>query len=275
MKYGIYIRENEEIVITSRFKAHFIQDEPYYSAFLYYDDKLICTLKRKMEEEKETKWAFLNSEGQVFSNDKKLEKMINKKYKELDLSDFELKDEIILRTANLDSYLTIDENPIRECLRDWATGSRLEITKERLYFYMQTNINQYMIVVRSDGDVYGSIKYSVFVENGVFVGNQYFRMRNYLDNRANICWWRCYLGQQYWKENYIDTTKLQTQIYLSRDGTYMLLKDVESEKITLFAGIEEECSYTRGRAFIERFEYITEEEEIEDEDEYEYEDEDI
>ena len=106
--------------------------------------------------------------------------------------------QIILRTANLDSYLTIDENPIRECLRDWATGSRLEITKERLYFYMQTNINQYMIVVRSDGDVYGSIKYSVFVENGVFVGNQYFRMRNYLDNRANICWWRCYLGQQYW-----------------------------------------------------------------------------
>ena len=86
----------------------------------------------------------------------------------------------------------VKEAGIPKCLMLWRMADSYRAAADWLNFYLCTGKTEYIFSVRpQDTNIYCGASYNIVFDIGLFSGGQYFRIRNYKDNREKYCRFSC------------------------------------------------------------------------------------
>ena len=206
MNMGVFSSAHAEVVMTRQFLLLLYRGaEEIFGAALYRHDRLIAICERN-NAVGATYYAFQNSEQSTLSNDMGLAQLLDSPAADFGVvaqgdgftfAGERLKRTQTLRLADADTPLPVaGEDSIRRCLLLWRSGCRLETTDKTLNFILSTGQTEYVMIFRKPfSDINCGASVSIPMEHGLYGGEQYFRIRNYLDNSEPWCGFFCKLGK--------------------------------------------------------------------------------
>ncbi|QVK17677.1 hypothetical protein KHQ81_12625 [Mycoplasmatota bacterium] len=256
MKTGVYAKRDLELTITEQFILLHYRKKDYYGTKLYREGKLLAIVERKLEDSVISSYSFLNNKNEIISNTDKYVNILNE---EFDWSTYEKDVDLLLKDSiNLiDSHSkvpSVSEVGIARCLKIWTLGISFNLNSESLYFYMQTNKLQYVFSISKEKDnIYCGISINIPYDNGLFGGGQYFRIRNYKDNKEAYCWWICDLGEKVKDVEFNKNVCENGKCIQTNQGTYWTINRFTDDQIVLQGCGNDEYVYNRNNVMVERF----------------------
>lgn len=87
---------------------------------------------------------------------------------------------------------TVKEAGIPKCLTLWRMADSFYANREKMHFYLCTGKTEYIFSIQEkDTNIYCGASYNLVFDLGLFSGGQFFRIRNYKDNREKWCRFTC------------------------------------------------------------------------------------
>lgn len=257
MNTGVYAKKDFEIAITKSFSlVHYKHDE-VFGCKLYQSNKMIAIVERKTIDKDRAKYAFLNNQGQIITNDLSLSlrDKINSTIDSYDFKMFFEKDNIIVLNETIEMP-TVSEVGIAKCLKYWTLGIEYNLSESHMYFHMQTKSLEYILSIDTQSNldnIYCGISINIPFDNGLFGSGQYFRIRNYGDNSQPWCWYVCNLGNSIDRKDFNQLVCESGKCIQTNEGTYWLVKRYTDDEIVLQGCGDDEYFYRRNNRLIERF----------------------
>ncbi len=196
---GVYRSANCEIVETEKFALIFYSsfDKNILGAKLYkgYENKkrLIAVCERDVPNEK-TEYAYLVEDSDphtAITNSEKLSPRLTERY------DFKQKQSMRrLETFEVNHsgapLPTVKEAGIPKCLTLWRRSDSYHADHDNFNFFLCTGKTEYIFSIDfKDTNIYCGASYNIVFDLGIFGGRQFFRIRNYKDNREPWCGFSC------------------------------------------------------------------------------------
>lgn len=260
---GVYRGSDCEIVETEKFALmlYSSSDKNVLGAKLYrgYENKkrLIAICERNKTDAK-TEYAYLVGDGDpctVISNSA-LAFALGSAY------DSSLKNSMRrLETFAVDHsgvpLPTVREAGIPKCLALWRMADSYHATHDALHFFLCTGKTEYIFSIKvEDTNIYCGASYNLVFDLGVFGGGQFFRIRNYKDNREKWCRFHCDFSYEA-PEIRIPTEQCELGKCLETDkGLMWCVKRYTDDQIVLQGCGEDEYTYRRTDRRTERFSVI-------------------
>lgn len=195
---GIYKSDTLEIVETERVALVYYSNSERTvfgaKAYVGFDNKkelkAICEYRA---DSKETAYAYITDTGAVLSNVDTQKKMLGEKY------DSSMKKRLFRAeqffVSHDNSLPTVGEAGIKRCLAAWRMSTTLHATSSRFSIFICTDKTEYVFdIAPKDTNVYCGISFNTVTELGLLGGQQFFRIRNYRDNKEKFCQSHCELG---------------------------------------------------------------------------------
>ncbi len=195
---GVYRGTNCEIVETEKFALvfYYSPDKNILGAKLYkgYENKkhLVAICERNLLDEK-TEYAYfvddsdphtaiINSElvsglGAAWNPD------IKKSMRRL---------ESFIVDHSGTPLPSVKDAGIPKCLTLWRMADSYHATHDEFHFFLCTGKTEYIFSIKpQDTNIYCGASYNIVFDLGLFSGGQFFRIRNYKDNREKWCRFHC------------------------------------------------------------------------------------
>jgi len=253
MKYGVYSKSDYEIAISEIYCLVFYKNLDILGTKLYQNKKLIAVCERD-NIKKTTAYAFINDKNISIFNDSQLcsilgEDIIINNDKEL----FQ-KDDIKIISADT-KMPTVSEKGIAYCLKHWKLGNQLNIFEDTINFTMNTNKLEYVMMIRKPyDDIYCGASVTIPYDNGLFGGQQYFRIRNHTDTTQPWRGFHCSLGSKAALPDFQIPECSTGQCITTNNGLLFEVKRYTDDEIVLQGCGEDEYFYYRNVYMTERFE---------------------
>ena len=252
MEYGVYSKIDYELAISEVFSLVFYKYADTFGTKLYRYKKLIAVCEHASTN-KVTGYAFVNNNNENIFNNEYLCSILGE---DLVISgEVELfkKDEINIVPA--DTYMpTVSEKGIAYCLKNWKLGNKLDIFGDALNFTMNTGKIEYVMMIRKpNDDIYCGASVTIPYDNGLFGGQQYFRIRNYAGNSQPWCKFHCNLGNKVVIPDFKVPKCTTGSCILTNDGYFWEVKRSTDNEIVLQGCGDDEYFYSRDAHMMERF----------------------
>ena len=163
--------------------------------------------------------------------------------------DKELFEKDTIKIISVDTQMpTVSQKGIAYCLKHWKLGNQLHVFEDVIHFMMNTNKIEYVMMIRKpNDDIYCGASVAIPYDNGLFGGQQYFRIRSYADNSQPWCRFYCNLGN-----NAIPEYSAKSCI-TTNEGLLFELKRYTDDEIVLQGFGDDEYFYYRNVYMTERF----------------------
>lgn len=196
---GVYRGSDCEIVETEKFALVMYRssDKNTLGARLYkgYENKkrLVGICERSIPDER-TEYAYLVEDSDphtAVTNSERLAPLLTEVYDSGQKQSMRR-----LETFEVDHsgapLPTVSEAGIPECLKLWRMSDTYHADHDRLRFVLCTGKTEYVFSVDSENtNIYCGASYNLVFDLGLFSGKQFFRIRNYKDNREPWCGCGC------------------------------------------------------------------------------------
>ena len=196
---GVYRGANCEIVETEKFALvmYCSPDKNILGTKLYkgYENKkrLVAVCERDISVDK-TEYAYLVDGSEphtAITNSERLAPMLTEVY------DFKRKQSMRrLETFEVDHsgapLPTVNEEGIPKCLKLWRMSDTYYANHNSLRFFLCTGKTEYIFSIDFENtNIYCGASYNIVFDLGLFSGKQFFRIRNFSDNREPWCGFSC------------------------------------------------------------------------------------
>lgn len=198
MDYGVYTSDSLEIVRTKLWTLCLYgnSDKSVIGARLYREseaEKTLMAVCQRNQDRGETVYAYSDPGGNRYTNDAGgIDSLIGSPCGDMP-SRLHKVEAISLSSPR--QMPTVSKAGIKACLSQWRMGSFCDVFPGGILFQLVTNRLEYVFSIQQENcDIYCGASVAVPSEQGMFGGNQYFRLRNYADNSENFCRFVCDLG---------------------------------------------------------------------------------
>ena len=251
MERGVYAKLDYEAAISEAFCLVFYRNDDIFGTKLYQHRRLTAICEHD-DSKKVTSFAFVNNNDENICNNERLCSFLGEEMAFLDERLFK-KDEINIISADT-RMPSVSERGIAYCLKYWKLGSQLSLFEDALNFTMNTGKIEYVMMIRkTNEDIYCGASVTIPYDNGLFGGQQYFRIRNFADNTQPWCKCHCVLGNEVTMPDF-DVPKCPTgSCILTKQGYYWEVKRHTDDEIVLQGCGDDEYFYCRNAPMTERF----------------------
>ena len=149
---------------------------------------------------------------------------------------------------------TVKETGIPKCLTLWRRTDSYHAHPDDLYFYLCTGKTEYIFSIKpKDSDIYCGASYHIVFDIGLFGVGQFFRIRNYKDNREQWCGSHCDFSYEF-REIHLPTEQCELGKCLKTENVWMwCVKRYTDDEIVLQGCGNDEYIYRRKDKRSERF----------------------
>lgn len=258
---GVYRDACREIVETEKFALVFecSSDKTVLRAKLYkgYENKkhLVAICERN-QVCKKTGYAYCIDDSnlyQIMSNNEMLSQNLGEVF------DSKLKKSM----RRLETFLvdhsgtplpTVKEAGIPRCLTVWRMSDSYHVTSDECHFFLCTGRTEYIFSIkREDTNIYCGASYNIVFDLGLFGGGQFFRIRNYKDNRESWCGFHCDFSCEA-KDIKIPTEQCELgKCHMTTKGLMWCVKRYTEDEIVLQGCGDDEYTYRRDDKRTEQF----------------------
>ena len=194
---GVYRSANAEIAETEKYalKYYCSPDKNILGTRLYYgceNKKRLIAVCERNQAENVTEYAYFLKDGNtVISNCGRLGTALGETYDVGEVKTMRRLEKFYVDHSEK-PLPKVKEAGIPKCLTLWRMADLFQASAERFNFYLCTGKTEYIFSVRpEDTDIYCGASYNIVFDTGLFAGGQYFRIRNYKDNREKYCSFSC------------------------------------------------------------------------------------
>lgn len=198
---GVYRGADCEIVETERFVLVYGADaeQKHFYARCYRgipERKKLCAVCERDQTEKRTVYAYRTEGAEVCSNSSALAEMLGQEFDREQLRRMKRQYAFIINHEK-EKLPTVSEAGIKKCLQLWRMGVKYQADARRFQVNCVTDRTEYVFsVVPDQVNIYCGASYNVSFELGLFGGGQYFRFRNFGENREKWCGFFCNFQMQ-------------------------------------------------------------------------------
>lgn len=193
---GVYRGGAMEVVETERFAfvISCAEDTGDLHARLYQGSpesrRLIAGCVRQ-QAARRTLYAYRTEDGTVRANDEALASLLGQRYDPAVTGKLRRRERFLVDHSGAE-LPTVAEAGIRRCLTAWRMADSLTARRDCFHFFLCTGQTEYVMSIRpEDTNVYCGASFNIPFDMGLFSGGQYFRLRNFGDNSAPYCGFRC------------------------------------------------------------------------------------
>lgn len=249
---GVYRGADCEIVETERFVLIYGADAEHKNFFARCyrgigERKRLCAVceRNESETEMETVYAYRTESAEVCANSDTLAEMLGQKF---DREQFKgMKRQYAFSVSHEKEKLpTVSEAGIKKCLQFWRNGTKYRADSQRFEVCCVTDRTEYIFsIAPKQTNIYCGASYNVPFELGLFGGGQYFRFRNFGENKEKWCGFFCnFLMQPPQVE--IPVSECRTGEYvMTSKGSIWAVKRYTDDMIVLQGCGEDEYIYRR------------------------------
>lgn len=198
---GVYRSPTAEIVETEQFALRLECGEgknPLW-AVLYHgigDQKRLCGICRWDQTERRIAYAYL-AYGKAYSNEagRELADRLGERYDPAQKDAMRRLERFTVDHTGAEMP-KVSEGGISGCLRAWRMSDSYHASADEMSFFLYTGQTEYVFSIqREDDNVYCGASYNLVFDLGLFGADQYFRIRNFRDNREPWCRFFCDFGR--------------------------------------------------------------------------------
>ena len=152
---------------------------------------------------------------------------------------------------------TVKEAGIPKCLAVWRMADSYYATHDNFNFCLCTGRTEYIFSIKfQDQNIYCGASYNIVFDLGLFSGGQFFRIRNYKDNREKWCGFHCDFSYES-REIKIPTEECELGKCLrTSKGLMWCVKRYSDDEIVLQGCGDDEYTYRRTDKRSEQFAMI-------------------
>jgi len=260
---GVYRGPNCEIVETEKFSLvmYCSSDKNILGAKLYrgYENKkrLVAICERDLVSQK-TEYAYFveDSDPHTVIRNSELASELGEAY------DPSLKNSM----RRLESFVvdhsgtplpTVKEAGIPKCLTLWRMADSYHATYDDFSFFLCTGKTEYVFSIQAENtNIYCGASYNIVFDLGLFSGGQFFRIRNYKDNREKWCRFHCDFSYES-RDIQIPTEQCELgKSIMTTKGLMWCVKRYADDEIVLQGCGDDEYTYRRTDKRTEQFSTI-------------------
>lgn len=258
---GVYRSSNSEIVETEKFALVFYcsLDKNILGAKLYRgyeNNKSLVAICERDKINQKTEYAYFVEDivpHTVISNSERMASGLGETYdSNIKKSMHRLESFVVDHSGT--PLPTVKEDGIPKCLNLWRMSSNYHATHDDFTFFLCTGKTEYIFsIMAKDTNIYCGASYNVVFDFGLFGGGQFFRIRNFRDNREKWCSFACDFSYEVNEINIpAEDVELGRSIKTSK-GYMWYVKRYNDYEIVLQGCGEDEYIYRRAGKRIERF----------------------
>lgn len=258
---GVYRGANHEIVETERFALVFYcsSDKNILGAKLYrgYENKkrLVAICERDQVDQK-TEYAYFVEDSDPYttiSNSETMSQKLGEKYDPNAKKSMRRLEAFAVDHSGA-SLPSVKEAGIPQCLRLWRMADSYHATHDDFQFFLCTGKTEYIFSIKpQDTNIYCGASYNIVFDLGLFGSGQFFRIRNYQDNREVWCRFFCDFSYEA-RETQIPIEQCELGKCLQTGQGFMwCLKRYTDDEIVLQGCGDDEYTYRRTDKRTEQF----------------------
>ena len=192
---GVFRSTQCEVVETEKFILHLYGsfDRSVIGMRLYKGNaaKTLCALCEYDTKKDLTKYAYKTAGGLICASDKSTDALLGETYDPKALQSMQRLETFFVDHSG-EAFPTVDSAGIKNCLMRWRMIASLTATNELFNFSLCTGKAEYIFSIQpQDANIYCGASYNIPLDTGMLGGGQYFRIRNYQDNKAPFCGFGC------------------------------------------------------------------------------------
>lgn len=198
---GVYRGADCEIVETEKFVLVYGSDagQKHFFARCYRgtpERKKLCAVCERNQSEMKTVYAYRTESAEICSNSDALAGMLGQEFDREQLNGMKRQSTFIINHEK-EKLPTVSEAGIKKCLQLWSIGVKYKADSHRFNVNCVTDRTEYVFSIAPDQvNIYCGASYNVPFELGVFGGGQYFRFRNFGENKEKWCGFFCNFQMQ-------------------------------------------------------------------------------
>ncbi len=248
---GVYRGAGCEIVETERFVLVFGSDaeRKHFWARCYRgipERKKLCAVCERDESETEMKtvYAYRTESMEVCSNSGALAEMLGQEFDREQLKGMKCQYAFTVNHEK-EKLPTVSEAGIKKCLQLWRMGATYRADSQRFAVNCVTDRTEYIFsIMPVQTDIYCGASYNRPFELGLFGGGQYFRFRNFGENKEKWCGFSCNFELQ--PQTEIPVSEFRTgECVMTSKGYIWAVKRYTDDMIVLQGCGQDEYTYTR------------------------------
>ena len=258
---GVYRGANCEIVETEKFALvlYSSTDKTILGAKLYkgYENKksLVAICERDQLAEK-TEYAFFvenSNPHTAISNSERIAPKLGEAYDSNAKKAMHRLESFVVDHSG-SPLPTVREAGIPKCLTLWRMSDSYHATHDNFYFFLCTGKTEYIFSIKTtDTNIYCGASCNIVFDLGLFSGGQFFRIRNYKDNRDVFCGSHCDFTYEVSEIN-IPTEECELGKCLQTSkGLMWCVKRYTNDEIVLQGCGDDEYTYRRKDKRTEQF----------------------
>ncbi len=262
---GVYRSACSEIVETEKFALVYycsadknILGTKLYSGFE--NQKRLVAICERNQHKQVTEFAYSYADGQtVQANSDALAAHLGEAYdSNAKKSMRRLEQFLVDHTGN--PLPSVKEAGIPKCLTLWRMADSYEVSEASFFFFLCTGKTEYIFSIHlEDTNIYCGASYNIVFDLGLFGGGQFFRIRNYKDNREDFCRFTCNFSYELGKVD-IPTEECELGKCLTTSkGLMWCIKRYTDDEIVLQGCGEDEYTFRRTDWRTEQFALVKEE----------------
>ena len=255
---GVYRSANKEICQTEKFSIVYYYDDKnsVLGVKLYFGlenkKNLVAILERNNKNKSISYAYYINNKNDIIGNDEKIKEMLDEKYNSDEIKSMKKLESFKIAHSSKE-LATVKNDGIKKCLNEWRMIDFYKNNEDELYFHLYTGNTEYIFyIVNKDLNIYSGASYNQSFDLGVYSYKQYFRIRNYKDNKDSFCNSFCDFTI-FNKEVEIPLKKCEIgKCSFIKDSIIWCIKRYTDDEIVLQGCGDDEYIYKRDEQFIER-----------------------
>lgn len=198
---GVYRGAYCEIVETEKFVLVYGSDaeQKLFYARCYrgtLEHKKLCAICERDQAKKNTVYAYRTESAKICSNSDDLAGMLGQEFDREQLKGMERQYAFTINRQK-EKLPTVSEAGIKKCMQVWRLGVQFKADFQRFIVNCVTDRTEYVFQIEPDQvNIYCGASYNVPFELGLFGGGQYFRFRNFAENKEKWCGFSCNFQMQ-------------------------------------------------------------------------------
>lgn len=256
---GVYRGDGCEIVETEKFVLVYGTDaeQEHFLVKCYRgisERKKLCAVCERDQSKKETFYAYLTEGADVCSNSAALEEMLGQTFDRGQLKGMKRLYEFVINREK-EKLPAVSEAGVKRCLQLWRSGVTYVADHRRFAVNCVTDRTEYIFSIMPEQvNIYCGAAYNIPFELGMFGGGQYFRFRNYGENKKAWCGFFCNFNmrQPQAEEIPVDECRIGECVLTSKGHIWAVKRYTENVIVLQGCG-EDEYSYDRNTKKEEAF----------------------
>ena len=200
---GVYRGADCEVLETERFVLVYVADAEHKHFFArcyrgIAERKKLCAVCERDESEMEMKtvYAYRTESAEVCANSDTLAEMLGQEFDREQFKGMRRQYTFIVNPEK-EKLPTVSEAGIKKCLQLWRIGTKYRADLQRFEVGCVTDRTEYIFsIAPKQTNIYCGAMYNMPFELGMFGGGQYFRFRNFGENKEKWCGFFCNFKMQ-------------------------------------------------------------------------------